>query len=1687
MRRTQLAGALVAWIAGALAALAGDGDRLAYLDQSDPFHPSRDFPKLVTPQWVGEEGVEAVVVLSIDDMRGHEKWEEFLRPVLERLKKIDGRAALSIMTCQIDPRHPHLQKWLAEGVSLETHTFDHPCPLLQQGKFDVARSTYERCIDQMDAVPGSRAVAFRMPCCDSINSPSPRFYAEIFNRATAAGNFLEIDSSVFNIVTAGDPDLPRELVLDAQGREIFRRYLPFKSYVVTVEDYPYPYVIGRSCWEFPCVVPSDWSAQHVQQPNNPRTVEDWKRALDAAVIKQGVFTLVFHPHGWIQNRQLIELIDHAVAKHGRKVKFLNFREAAERLNRHLLAGHSLRAPDGGDNGVRLIDANHDGFMDVVVGNAAGHQTRLWSPAKRRWQELAFPAVHLPGSDNATARDDAAFGVVHADGLPTVFAGRDGAWHFDGQKWVAEPQLALRSASFADGDRAMLRDFDGDGLCELLIGSAAGSNVFRIAEGTWQKLPWALPEGVPLVDERGDDAGLRFVDIDQDGRLDVLYSSDTGYAAHLFVSPEKGWAQKLVAGKPGDPSAIPPIARGGTNNGAWIHDRTLYVQNEDTDKLPDLVDRMPLDELLSGVSYPGPKSPEQSRAVMRARPGFRVELMAAEPLVVDPVAMAFGPDGKLWVVEMGDYPRGVDGDGGKGGRVRFLEDTDGDARYDKSTVFLEGLGYPNGVAPWRAGVIVSCAPDIFYAEDTDGDGRADKRDVLYTNFAEGNPQHRMNGFTWGMDGWLYGAHGDAEGGIKLVRRGEQVDANNRDFRLRPDEGLLDPQAGISQFVRSVDDWGNWFGNSNSNPLFQYVLADHYLRRNEHVPAAGGHVDVSEQPGAAEVFPRSRTLARFNDLYAANRFTSANSAILYRDELFGPAFEGNSFVSEPVHNLVHREVLRREGLTFRSRRADDERDREFLASADNWFRPTYLASGPDGALWVADMYRQTIEHPEWIPVGVQEQLDLRAGSDMGRIYRVVPVGVTPRAIPRLDKLSTGKLVAALDSPSGWQRDMSQQLLLWRGDKSAIEPLRELAAESTRPQCRAQTLWTLELLGGMQPDDLVRALNDMHPGVRRQAVEIAEAHLPAAPQLGEAILALSTDDDPHVQLQRAYTLGAWKDPRAGAALGELALRYADDELMTAAVLSSVHRENLYEVMTRVLAVEPPAEPPAALLAQLVALAGTYSDERTLTAALARIRRPRDGQYAAWQWTALVGLLDVLDGGDASWEKYDPQKQLSGMFARARDIVADESTADDDKLRAMHLLGRDQSHRGDDIQALVALLVPQSSGQVQTGAVEALARIACDEVPQALLAGWRSHGPELRSQVLDALLNRPEWNRVLLAAIENGQVPAADIDAARRQRLQSSDDEGTKAWAARLLAGDVESNRAQVLAAHQSVLEMAGDTQAGGAVFAKRCAVCHRLRGVGTDVGPDLASLTDYSPQALLVALLDPNKAVEAKYLDYLAVTTSGLSYTGLLAAETGNSVTLKGQEGKQQTILRSELEALQATGKSLMPEGLEKDLSPADLANVIAYLRGSGAPRKQFRANRPRLVTPTTDGTLQLYPTTCEIYGPTVEMEWLYKNLSKWQSENDRVVWNVELSKPGRYTAHLNYACPDEHAGNAFILEAGEQKLTGTIAGTGTRDNYREVSIGELDLPAGAQQIVLRSSGPIRGALMHFGGVLLKPAGR
>jgi putative membrane-bound dehydrogenase-like protein len=1543
-------------------------NRLVYLDENDPFYPRLEMAKLATPQWVGEAGVEGVVILAIDDMQSPQRYAAFLGPVLDRLKKIDGRAPISIFCVGIKPDDPQYQQWLAEGLSLESHTLTHPCPILGQTNFEGAEQTFFGSISNVNAVPGNHAVAFRTPCCDSMNSPSPRLFAEFFNRTTAQGQFLTIDSSIMDVLTKNDSSLPASLVTDAGGADKFQKYIPSTNFQTTIENYPYPFVIGRLCWELPPAAPSDWEAFHFHGATNSLTVEDWKAGLDATVSKQGVFTMIFHPHGWIRSEQLVELIDHAVKAHGTKIKFLNFREAQERLDANLLDGQPLRAADGGDNGVRLLDLNNDGFMDVVIGNDRVQKTRVWSPGAKKWIETSFP-VKLVSTDGAGRRHDLGvrFGVMTTNGNAAIIVRNEsvaGAWIFDGAQWVEKPALLngleLNGepvyTSRGNRDRGVrLRDVEHKGVCNLIVGNESQNTVFSWseAEQRWKQLDFALPPGASIVDSEGNDAGLRFADINGDGFDDVIFSNAKRFSSHLFT-PEpvlgftRGWTRELSSGARGEPGSIPMIVRDGLrpNNGVWFKSESLWVQNEDTGKLPDQVERHTFKELMAGA-VAMPKSPQDSLACISVSPGFKVELVASEPLTKSPIAFDWGADGKFWIVEMGDYPLGVDGHGKPGGIVRFLEDTKGDGHYDKSTVFLDNLPFPTGIIPWRKGVIVCDPPEIFYAEDTNGDGIADTHVTLFKGFIEGNQQHRANGFDYGLDNWLYGANGDSSGTITSVITGHSVNINGRDFRFRPDSGLFETQPGQAQYGRHRDDWGNWFGVDNPSPPWHYFLPEEYLSRNPFLRVRRNKQVVAQYDDATRVYPTSRLAERFNDPDAANHLTSANSPVPYRDDLFGPDFANAIFVSEPVHNLVHRENLEPAGVSFLSHRAATETNSEFFASSDNWTRPTMTKTGPDGALYIADMYRLVIEHPEWIPEDIQKSVDLRAGADKGRIYRVYPANASLRPIPRLDKLDAQQLAEAMESPNGWQRDTAQRLLVASGDKAAVPPLEKLAFASPHPKVRLQALCALDGLNALTTNAIHHALGDPDFHVREHAVRLAPALLNTAPDIGPALLPLANDPEICVRFQLAFSLGTWGDTRVGRALVQIAMANPDDERVRTAVMCSAPG-HLAQMLTAILGMRPIGPEQGNLLADLVGLAASLRDPTAL-AHLSTVLHPNNGNYESWQFMAMRGLIDGLERNNMTLEKFRDKSgpeikntsTIDDLFVAARQCATNSEKLEDKQVAAIALLGRGLNQQESDIDALSALLSPQNSQAVQDAALKALERLRGHRAGTALVAGWRNSGPSAQPRILDALISRKEWIGDLLDAIEAGKIGAGAIAPQQQQTLLEHGSADMRERAEKLFTSS-NADRRSVVKRYEET-KLSGDALRGRALFRQNCIPCHRLENEGNAIGPDLGSVSFKPSDYLTTAILDPNQSVEARYISYNVVTKTDQEYTGVVAAETANSITLRVAGGAEITVLRSDLRQFSSTGRSLMPDGFEKTLDPQALADVIAYIHTGGAVKK------------------------------------------------------------------------------------------------------------------------------------------------
>jgi len=801
----------------------------------------------------------------------------------------------------------------------------------------------------------------------------------------------------------------------------------------------------------------------------------------------------------------------------------------------------------------------------------------------------------------------------------------------------------------------------------------------------------LPEGITEAD------APRFVDLDGDGHDDLVFSNEKRYAVILFNAVEKknlgwlsGWTHVMREGSAGDAHALPLTTRSDVE----FRDGALWAAGKRV---------MSYAELLRPPA-PAPRSPEESLKAIHLKEGFTASLVASEPLVQDPIYIDWDAQGRLWVVEMGDYPfhdyNGVT----RSGRVKMLTDENGDGVMDKVTIFLDGLKYPTGLAFWKNGVFVASVPSVLFCEDTDGDGKCDRRTEILTGFREGNPQHLVNGFAWGLDGWLYGGNGDSGGIVTEVKTGKKHDLSGRDFRFHPETGEFQLIAGRAQYGRWRDDFGNWFAGNNSNLGWHYFLDDRYLARNPKLAVATLKQNLNS--GGTRVFPISTPVRRLNQPQSVNTLTSGCSVIPFR----GPLFAGSAFICEPANNLVHREVLVPEGISFTSKRAEDERDREFLASEDHWSRFTQARMGPDGYLYVVDFYRLILEHPEWIPPQMIAHLDLFAGSDKGRIYRIQP----SHHVTKVNEVS-------LDSENGWARDTAQRLLIEQKATGSTETLSE------RPEVAVQQLWTMHTLGTLKATHLLAALKNASAAVREHAVRLAE-HFLTDEKVLSSLRELVSDENARVRLQLAFSLGNRDD----------------------------------ETLAKLVARDP-------------------ADKTILIAALSS--SPQHPQAATWQ------------------------------------------------------------------------------------------------------AALKSPAPQSLAKTPVITNNNPD--------------------------------------------------RAKVVAAYAGVPKLRGDAAKGRTLYLAACSACHRLKNEGNELGPDLSTVAAKPDEQLLEAILDPNRAVEQRYLTHTLRTKDGKEHIGMLAEETANSVTLK-LAGATEVILRTDIEKQTTGTRTLMPEGLESVLKPQDVADILAWMR-------------------------------------------------------------------------------------------------------------------------------------------------------
>lgn len=539
----------------------------------------------------------------------------------------------------------------------------------------------------------------------------------------------------------------------------------------------------------------------------------------------------------------------------------------------------------------------------------------------------------------------------------------------------------------------------------------------------------------------------------------------------------------------------------------------------------------------------PREPAEALKSFALRPGLRIELAASEPLVVDPIAMSFDENGRLFVIEMRDYSERRDE---RLGRVRLLEDTDGDGRMDKSTIYAENLPWPTALLCYGGGVFVGSTPDIFYFKDTDGDGKADESRLVFSGFGATvqrlNVQALLNSFTWGLDNRIHGASGGNGGIVRCPDHPDRppVELRNSDFSFDPRTLEFRLENGGGQYGMTFDNFGRKFVCSNSAHIRQVMYERDWVLPNMTHALPSPALDIPVDGPAGPVFRTSpdepwrvlRTKWRLAGLVPgpiesgkpSGFFTSATGLTIYRGDAI-PELAGDAIVADVGSNLVHRKKLRPNGAAFAAERAPDEKDREFLTSTDLWFRPVSFANGPDGALYLADMYREVIEHPWSIPETIKQHLDLNSGNDRGRIYRIVPEGFKQPKPPKLGELNTPNLVKLLAHPNGWHRDTAARLLYERQDTNAL-PF--LTAKTDSALASLHALHALRSLG--QTNLVVEALTF---GLRSQKTDVLEALLRLAIASGFSSALpqqLAENPSPAIRALYAWAL-ARQDPTSSA----------------------------------------------------------------------------------------------------------------------------------------------------------------------------------------------------------------------------------------------------------------------------------------------------------------------------------------------------------------------------------------------------------------------------------------------------------------------------------------------------------------------------------------------------------------------------
>jgi len=964
----------------------------------------------------------------------------------------------------------------------------------------------------------------------------------------------------------------------------------------------------------------------------------------------------------------------------------------------------------------------------------------------------------------------------------------------------------------------------------------------------------------------------------------------------------------------------------------------------------------------------PLPPAEAVSSFELMPGLQIQLIASEPQIVDPVSAAFDHRGRLWVVEMRDYPTGPPEGKKPSGTIKILTDEDCDGYFETAIVFADQLIFPTGLTPFRDGVIATVAGKVTYLADTDGDGVCDAREVWFTGFSEDNEQLRANHPTWTLENEIHVASGLRGGEVRSADprwpdAEKPLSLATRDFRFSPLGGDWRTVAGNSQFGFYQDDHGRSFVCSNRNPS-QLLLGEvEQVASNPLLPLPQWKADVMPAAENSQVFPLVQAWTTSN--LHAGQFTAACGTYRYQSDGLS-AFIGNDFFAcEPTGSLVQRYRQVSEGIVPATERGRE--GVEFLASRDPWFRPVDLLDGPDGAMYVVDMHRAVIEHPAWMPKELQNRADQRWGNEAGRIFRIVPAATAPAAqslaASPINFATSDELqwVKALSSPNRWTRVTASRLLAETFIPIALEnaagktpPARfqkiaDELSKSVNPKSvgleASRALWLLETLGVLSEADIAVAISHPDTAVRLQSLRLIARHRTAWPQSSVWIKTLASDPSPTVRYQWLLEFASNADSSlidwiiTAVSAGNPSTPATDlpidsdiDRQWLSRAVSLVNESIAAELIDRWLDAEHAEAVATAVLLPLVKRLGWSGSAETLSVLLrddaSDTHRQLFEEFAnglatrGTPWTALTTALPTT-----------AKERLESLLAQDREIVSDPNQTLAIRVTSLRRIGLDRSPQ---TLAICQEIVDSYGDDLYVEALALMRHFNVDDSAKRLVDRIVELPPRAAAATVAALISNPKWTMALVDALEAKQVPWGLIDPTSLGRLERHSDKSIAQKIHSLRADRTPEDRQALLARYTGALSDGPNVTSGRAHFVRHCAGCHKIDGQGVVVGPDISDMRTQTPEQILLSILHPSAAIDANYYRYAVLTSDGQLIEGLLEDSNQQSVTLKLQDGIRRTIPRDEVEQLRATGVSMMPDGFENQLDPAAMRDLIGYVK-------------------------------------------------------------------------------------------------------------------------------------------------------